>query len=471
MRKNNNVQTLPPSGSVFYPFPRLLTLMTGMALGALSLLPLLRSDPTVAQSRNIAVDLRIPPSDPTLVSQPYASSQADPSTPSALSNISGQPGLETSAPSSEWREDKVRPGDNLTSLFLRLQLDPTDALAVTDAKREAARLKNIKPGEIVAVAVDQHNRLTKVRYVRSPVESYVYVFDGAAFSGKKHVRKPDITTRFKQGIIQNSLSVDAGKAGLSQSQVMALTNIFGWDIDFARDIKSGDSFNVLHEEHFVDGKSIGAGEILAAEFTNRGKTYQAVRFVGKDGSVNYFSPDGKPMRKAFLRAPLDFMRVSSNFNMRRFHPVLKMVRPHRGVDYSAPTGTPVYAAGGGRVTASGFSGPNGNYVVIQHGARYTTKYLHLSRRNVKAGDLVKQGDTIGKVGSTGYATGSHLHYEFLIGGVHQDPRSAKMPLSEPIAEAMRGRFLAQTQPLMSQLTSLTTRVASTGDNNAAAPID
>lgn len=466
MRRKRNLRSFWLDGSMFTPPRARLFAATVVAFGVLLILPLAPSERAVAERNNLPIELPLPPTEQTdKAQQAVIPSPELAQTPQAATEPSSAPA------SSRWREDSVRPGDNLTSLFKRLHLSETDALAVTDASREAAQLKKLQPGETVAVAVDEHGDLAKVKYIRSPLESYVYKSDGTNFTGEKKLRAPEVATRFEHGVIESSLFLDASKTGLPQAQILSIANIFAWDIDFARDIKSGDSFSVLYEEHFVDGERIGAGDILSAEFTNQGKTYQAVRFVGKDGTVTYYTPDGKPMRKAFLRAPLDFTRVSSNFNLRRFHPILKMVRPHRGVDYSAPTGTPVYAAGGGRIVAAAFSPSMGNYVVIQHNARYSTKYLHLSKRKVSAGKLVKQGETIGAVGSTGYATGPHLHYEFLINGAHQDPRSAKMPISEPIPTALRGQFLAQTRPLVDKLASLATRVASAKDGSSAAHID
>ncbi|MEZ0151677.1 MAG: peptidoglycan DD-metalloendopeptidase family protein, partial [Candidatus Reddybacter sp.] len=228
-------------------------------------------------------------------------------------------------------------------------------------------------------------------------------------------------------------------------------NIFGWDIDFALDIRKGDEFSVLYDEKFLDGEKVGSGDILAATFSNHGATFNAVRYIEQDGSINYYTPDGKPMRKAFLRAPLDFTRISSNFSLRRKHPVHKRIKAHRGVDYAAPRGTPVYAAGDGRVVASGYSKANGNYVFLQHGGKYVTKYLHLTKRLTSKGKHVSQGKTIGTVGSTGYATGPHLHYEFLVNGVHRNPRTVKLPDAKTIAKNQRNEFIAQTVPLLNQL--------------------
>lgn len=421
-----------------------------VAVAIAALLTLMPSAPDDIKRNTVAIEL--PPT-------PAADLAASPVTSASRPAMDAADAADADEPvagAPQWREDVVRAGDNLTSVFKRLGLSDVDVYAVANGCEEAKELKKLQPGETISALVDANDDLIRVKYVRSPIESYIYEAEDAGFSGKKHVLVPAKEATFRQGRIDRSLAMDASRAGLSQEKILALANIFAWDIDFARDIKAGDRFGVLYEEHFVGDQAVGTGDILAAEFVNRGKTYRAVRYVAKDGTASYYTPDGRPMRKAFLRAPLDFMKVSSNFNMRRFHPILKMVRPHRGVDYSAPTGTPVYAAGNGVVVASSFSGPNGNYVVIQHNSTYTTKYLHLNNRLVKRGQRVKQGATIGKVGSTGYATGPHLHYEFLIRGVHQDPRSAKMPIAEPIPKTLQPQFAAQTKPLLAKLADFET---------------
>ncbi|MFT5083575.1 MAG: murein DD-endopeptidase MepM/ murein hydrolase activator NlpD, partial [Lentisphaeria bacterium] len=237
------------------------------------------------------------------------------------------------------------------------------------------------------------------------------------------------------------------------SLIMELADIFGWDIDFALDIRQGDQFKIVFEEEFLDGEKIANGNILAAEFINQNETFRAIRYVDSSGDVSYYTPEGESMRKAFLRAPLDFRRISDNFNPNRLHPVFKTVRAHRGTDYAANRGTPVWASGAGKVIASAYSSANGNYVVIQHGNNIQTKYLHLQKRHVKKGQKVKQKEKIGLVGSTGYATGPHLHYEFLISGVHRNPRTIvnKLPKAKSIGHVEMAQFLLQTTPIVAQL--------------------
>jgi murein DD-endopeptidase MepM/ murein hydrolase activator NlpD len=238
---------------------------------------------------------------------------------------------------------------------------------------------------------------------------------------------------------------------------MELANIFGGVIDFVLDPRKGDTIHLLFEEQYVDGEKFRDGEIIAASFTNRGKTFNALRYIDNAGKTGYYNQDGVSMRKAFLLAPVDFTRISSNFNLRRLHPIYKTTRPHRGTDYAASRGTPVYAAGDGRVSEAGYSKSNGNYIFIQHGEQYVTKYLHLHKRHMRKGQRVSQSQVIGTVGSTGAATGPHLHYEFLMNGVHRNPRTIhkKLPKAKSLAAAEMERFRQATQHGSTQLAALT----------------
>ncbi|MGV6806570.1 MAG: peptidoglycan DD-metalloendopeptidase family protein [bacterium] len=353
-----------------------------------------------------------------------------------------------------WHEQTVRSGDSLSTLFKRESLGAAEVHRFVSSSPVAKRLTRLRPGELVEFGYDDKGGLSRVAYNKSRLESLVFERVDDTYSAREIMREPDNVRAFKQGTIRRSLYMDAQEAQLPHNLIMELANIFGWDIDFALDIRKGDHFSVLYEEQYLDGEFIGTGNILAASFTNEGKTFKAVRFVDDLGRADYYSPEGRVMRKAFLRAPLDFTRVSSNFNPNRLHPVFKTKRPHRGVDYAAPRGTPVYAAGQGKVIASAYSKANGNYVFIQHGEKYVTKYLHLNKRRVKKGERVDQRKVIGTVGSTGYATGPHLHYEFLVDGVHRNPRTVKLPDAKPIPAHLRQQFAAQTAPVVAQLDRL-----------------
>jgi murein DD-endopeptidase MepM/ murein hydrolase activator NlpD len=254
--------------------------------------------------------------------------------------------------------------------------------------------------------------------------------------------------------IESSLFEAGQKAGISPRTIMTLANqIFGFDIDFALDIRQGDEFSVLYEQKYQDGHYVNDGRVLAAEFVNQGKTYRAVWFESRDGEVKgYFAPDGHGMRRAFLRAPLDFTRISSAFNSRRLHPILGIMRAHKGTDYAAPTGTPIWAAGSGRVQFIGRKGGYGNVVIIDHGKGISTVYGHMSRfgRSLRVGRPVSLGETIGYVGMTGLATGPHLHYEYRINGVQRNPATIPMPRAE-IPSQYLAEFRSQAEVTLAKL--------------------
>ena len=252
------------------------------------------------------------------------------------------------------------------------------------------------------------------------------------------------------GMIDRTLFEAGDEAGLSHSMILELAHIFGWDIDFALDIRKGDRFKLIWDEHWVQGQHAEDGPVLAAEFVNQGETYQALRYVRKNGRADYYAPDGRHLRKQFLRTPVEFTRISSHFNPRRLHPILKRIRPHRGVDYAAPTGTPVYATGDGTVTFRGRKSGYGRVIFIRHGTRYTTVYAHLSKYapGLKVGSKVAQGQMIGRVGQSGQATGPHLHYEFRIDGVHRNPVKLKFPSPDPLQPSDLAEFRQQTWPML-----------------------
>lgn len=291
------------------------------------------------------------------------------------------------------------------------------------------------------------------RDLESSLQGTHYHRDENSFVAEKVSNAPEVHQQLASGSITSSFRKSGTDAGLSDSMIQQLADIFGSEIDLQLDLGPSDHFTVLYDEHYVDGKKVGDGPILAASFVNQGHAYSAFRYVYTNGEVGYFSADGISMHKAFMRAPLDFISVMSPFSNSRMHPLFNVNRPHLGIDYAAPTGTPVYAAGDGRVVESACNDSMGNYVVIKHDGTYSTKYLHLNKRAVKAGDRVKQHQMIGAVGSTGWATGPHLHYEFLVNGVHTNPAKIadKLPPANRIAWAEQRRFGAQVRDLMSQL--------------------
>jgi len=348
----------------------------------------------------------------------------------------------------EWISVEVKKGDILGSVFKRAKIDAQTMQAVLDAGKEAKNLTRLFPGAQLEFGLNAEGQLQELRYNLSNLKTLrVTRSDDGQFVAKQLQKEIEVRTEVVAGIISGSFWGSAMNAGLSEAQIIDLANVFGYDIDFALDIRSGDSFSVMFERQYAEGQFIGNGAIVAAQFQNQGQLYQAVRHT--DG--NFYKPDGGSMRQAFLRAPVNFRYVSSNFNPRRLHPVLGKIKAHNGVDYVAPMGTPIMAAGDGKVIESAMKGANGNYVVIQHSNGIVTKYLHLSKRDVKRGEKVKQGDIVGRLGATGRVTGAHLHYEFMVGGVHRNPRTVKLPQAEPLQGVARVEFTKNAKQQIAQL--------------------
>ena len=340
-----------------------------------------------------------------------------------------------------WQTATVKSGDSLAKVLKRFGFNASTTHSVSHAKGEYTNvLVNLSIGDVLHIGKNENNLLTAIEYPISKTDTlYVQLLaDGTEYQSNKESKEPEIIETFAHGSIQDNFWNAGAKSGLDDGKIMELANIFGWDIDFALDIRPGDTFHVVYEKRYIDGEYIGSGKILSAEFFNQGDTFQAVRFT--DGE--FYTPDGKSMRKAFLRAPVNFKYISSSFKLKRFHPVQKRWKAHRGIDYAAKPGTPVVAAGNGTVTHSTYNKYNGNYVFIQHGNGIVTKYLHFTKRKVKKGQRVKQNQIIGTVGSTGLASGPHLHYEFLLHGVHRNPRTVKLPDAKPINAKFKKEFLA-----------------------------
>ena len=349
--------------------------------------------------------------------------------------------------------DEVKAGDSLASIFLRNGFSSRDVHEITRTEH-GKQLAEIFPGHRLAFT-KLGNTLETLTYSTDRLTSYTFHRDGDQFTAIKQVFQPDRVTTYKHSSIDSSLFVASQRAGLPDNLTMRLAQIFQWDIDFVLDIRPGDEFFVLFEELYFEGEFVGYGDILAAEFVNQGKRYRAVQYQTQSGRKDYFTPDGISMRKAFLRAPVEFSKISSRFNMRRLHPVRKTVRPHRGIDYAAPIGTPILAAGDGRINTATRNRANGRYIIINHGQQFVTKYLHLSKfaRGIKAGKRVKQGQVIGYVGATGLVTGPHLHYEFLVNGVHMNPRTVALPKAKSIAKGELPQFALATRQHMLLLTA------------------
>ncbi len=351
-----------------------------------------------------------------------------------------------------WQQVTVKEGDNMSLIFDRLNLSPQQLHAVLEADKDEHYLRLLRPKQTLQFQI-ANNELKALRYQLSATKSFDIIRDKEGFSSQLQEKPVETRLTHATGEISSSLFLAGQEAGLSDNLIMELVNIFGWDVDFALDIRAGDTFSLLYEEQYLDGEKLRDGKILAADFTNRGESYRAVLFTDPKGNSQYYSEDGTSMRKAFLRSPVDFRRISSTFQRERHHPVLGKKRPHRGVDYAAATGTPIKAAGDGKVIFRGKKSGYGNTVMLQHGGKYTTLYAHMSkfRKGVVNGSRVKQGQTIGYVGMSGLATGPHLHYEFRVNGTHRNPLTVKFPDAAPIPADYKSAFLQRSQQLLAQL--------------------
>jgi murein DD-endopeptidase MepM/ murein hydrolase activator NlpD len=331
----------------------------------------------------------------------------------------------------------VKKDDNLAMIFKRSGLSPQQTYHVSKAGSLAKKLLKIMPGDVLELQTDPQGQLISLQYPFSSKDTLI-VTKGAdnTFTSKIETLEIDVRLNYTQGDVTNSFWNAGLKANLTDNQIMQVAGIFGWDVDFALGLRAGDSFYVMFEEHYINGEFIENGDIVAAQFVNQGEAFTAIRY--DDG--NFYTPEGRSMRKSFLRAPVNFRYISSSFKKNRFHPVQKRWKAHRGVDYAADRGTPVMAAGDGKVIKAAYDKYNGHHVFIQHGEKYVTKYLHFTKRKVKKGQTVKQGQVIGTVGSTGLASGPHLHYEFLVHGVHRNPRTVTLPKAQPIAKKEKVKF-------------------------------
>ncbi len=373
---------------------------------------------------------------------------------SSFSDVDPIPLPVTSATGSALHEIVIKPGDTLGKVFSNLGLTTQELEEVLKSCKEAIKLTKLFPGERLMVTVGTEGQM----------EALSVEIDKAHVLQIERTADKGLTTRvdalalekvvtFKGAKIQDSFFKAGKRAGLNHKMVLKLAELFAWDIDFALNIHPEDSFRVIYEQVYREGKFIENGPILAAEFVNKGKIYHVVRYTDAHGKSDYYTSEGKSLRKAFLRTPVNFTRISSHFNSKRHHPILHKIRAHKGVDYAAPHGTPVKAAGDGVIQFLGRKGGYGNTIVLNHGRQNSTLYGHLSRfhQTVKPGQRVKQGQVIGYVGRTGLASGDHLHFEFLVNGHHKDPLTVELPQADGISRKDLSGFKRQAQKALALL--------------------
>ncbi|MBA3582811.1 MAG: peptidoglycan DD-metalloendopeptidase family protein [Gammaproteobacteria bacterium] len=377
---------------------------------------------------------------------------------------------DSTASNNSWQSFVIKSGHSLAVVGSHAGVKSSDIHALMQLGDIVAPLSSLYPGEEIRLRVADGN-LTALEYDidlskrLSITRNNPSTNDAPSFDAQIIQRPLEIRNAYASGVIEQSLFLAGRSAGLSDRLTMELANVFGWDIDFSQEVREGDHFTVVYEQQFRAGERINDGNIIAAEFVNRGVTYQALRFTAPDGHTDYYTADGKSVRKAFLRNPIDlaYARISSRFSLGRMHPILHKMRAHHGVDYAASTGTPIKATGDGKIIFHGVKGGYGNVLVVQHGQQFNTLYAHLSKfaRDTKVGARIRQGQTIGYVGKTGLATGPHLHFEFRVNGVHRDPLTFKHAGGQAVAEQYRSQFTQTATELLAQLNTVrSTSVAS-----------
>jgi murein DD-endopeptidase MepM/ murein hydrolase activator NlpD len=351
------------------------------------------------------------------------------------------------------KEITVANGDTLSTIFSKAGLSASTMHQVLASAKESKQLTRLKIGQVLTFQLTESGELESLHTRLSDLESVTLSKQDNGYKYERDLITPQVDTRYTRGVIDSSLFLAAKRAGLSHAMTMDLANVFAYDIDFALDIRKGDEFEIIYEAKVVDSKVVGYGDILAARFVNKGKTYSAIRYTTRQGQSSYYGADGNSLRKAFIRTPVDFARISSRFSNGRKHPILNKIRAHKGVDYAAPHGTPIKAAGDGKVRLAGRKGGYGNTVIIQHGQSYQTLYGHMQgfAKGIRNGANVKQGQVIGYIGTTGLSTGPHLHYEFLVNGQHVDPLSQKLAMADPIPANEKARFQQFSRPLLARL--------------------
>lgn len=345
-----------------------------------------------------------------------------------------------------WTTITVEKGQTLGAIFAEIGVNASQLAKILEQMQDSRALTTLKPGEKLGVKRDAEGHLQAIQYDADSNTRKLVEWHGDRIQESTIERPLERRTHVASGVIESSLFAAADDAGLSDDMVVELAKVFGYDIDMAQDLRKGDKFFVVYEANYRDGEPVAGGRILAATFYNRAKRFEAVGFQRPGGDFEYYDQSGRPLRKDFIRTPVEFSRISSRFSSARKHPVLGTVRAHRGVDYAAPSGTPIIAASNGKVSFSGWQNGYGNVIILDHGRGYTTLYGHMSRRVANRGARVRQGEIIGYVGMTGLASGPHLHYEFRINGVHRDPLKVTMPPPERLPLTMMAAFQKASKP-------------------------
>ena len=361
----------------------------------------------------------------------------------------------------DWRTISVKSGQTVGEIFRDEGVSATQLHELMQDPDNAQALRYIRPGDEFAFSRGADGALQALRFDRDDKNQVEVKFNDNGLQQNVRAHVLEQRRHIAHGVLQGSLFDAAERAGMSDAMVMKLADVFKFDIDFIKDIRAGDTFTVVYDDVYRDGAYLHCGEVIAAEFVNHGHRFTAYRYTLADGSVSYYSEDGRPLQKSLLRTPVKFSRISSRFSLARNHPILGYTRAHKGVDYAAPKGTPIHAAGDGIIRYHGWEHGYGRFVLIRHSAEYSTAYGHMSAfaKGLHVGSHVHQGDIIGYVGMTGLATGPHLHYEVRVFGKQRNPLTVTMPKPQPLPATQLVAFQNHIQPLQSRIHTLDTNVA------------
>ena len=351
-----------------------------------------------------------------------------------------------------WTIVKTRSGDSLSSIFKRAGLNSQTLQTVLHNNPHAQALANIKPSQQIQLFIREQT-LEKLIFPVSATQFLVVTRDGKNYSSKLKSRKMDSHTDYLTATVRGSLYSTAKRLNVPYKLVRQMTNIFNWEIDFIKDIRAGDQFSMVYQAYYIDDKLVSTGDIIAVSYTNRGKKYQAIRHIGSNGDYDYFTPEGKSLKKAFSRYPIKFSHISSSYSLSRYHPILHYRRAHKGVDLAAPIGTPIYATGDGRIELIDRHNGYGNMIKIAHDKTYSSLYAHLLKfqKGLSKGSRVKRGQVIGYVGQTGLADGPHCHYEFHIHQQPRNPSTVPLPHASPVPGREMSSFKNKADTLLAQL--------------------
>ncbi|MCH9756999.1 MAG: peptidoglycan DD-metalloendopeptidase family protein [Gammaproteobacteria bacterium] len=375
-----------------------------------------------------------------------------------LPNEIAQPIVDETPPPPSWQEIKTKPGDSLATLFKNMGLSAQSLHTIMHNNPHAKALSRIKPNQTIQFLMHD-TELEQLVLPLSKSQSLIVKrhedrFETTIKNHKTYTKSETVT-----GTIHRSLYVTAKNTKIPYALIQQMADILAWQINFARDLREGDQFTIHYEVHYIKNERIRTGDILAVSYTNQGKLYQAIRHQTATGSLDYFTPEGKSVRKAFSRYPVQFSHISSSFNLARMHPILKRRRPHRGIDLAAPIGTPIRATSDGRITTIGYDNGYGNKIKIRHAGPYESLYAHLLKfkKGLKRGDFVNRGDIIGYVGQTGLADGPHCHYEFHINNQAHNPATVKLPEALSIPESELAAFKLHAGTEIAKLTEQATK--------------